>query len=54
MKKSVAVAKQTQAFTALEEKVDLILRLLDPTGTKTAKLLKAEEKAEAEAEEPEE
>lgn len=51
MKKSVAAAKQTQAFLALEEKVDLILKLLDPTGKKVAKLLNAEEPEDQEPEE---
>jgi len=54
MKKSVAVAKQTQAFVSLEEKVDLILKLLDPTGKKVAKLLNIEEPEPEDQGEPEE
>ena len=56
MKKSVAMARQAQAaqevadrVAALEEKVDLLIALTDPTGSKRAKLEK-EKKAESEAE----
>jgi len=51
MKKSVAMAKQTKAFEELAAKVDLLVKLVDPTGSKRAKLEKEESKPEPEKKE---